>query len=253
LPVPDVPAIPEALARIEAGLLAPGGLFALEDDEVLGERMPVFANRLRSLRAPWAAARGFGDREYLVFIDGDTRRVLTFAEHGARSRRSRALRDRYGVGPGDRVAILAANCPEWIVTFWAAVSLGAIAVGLNGWWVGPEIRFGIEDAGPKVLVADRKRLARLEGADPGVPTVVIEDDFEALWNHDLDAPLPDVALAEDDPALILYTSGTTGRPKGAVNTHRNVLSAIGISFHGARMMMLNPPPVAPLHSRRASS
>ena len=81
-----------------------------------------------------------------------------------------ALRDRYGVGPGDRVAILAANCPEWIVTFWATVSLGAIAVGLNGWWVGPEIRYGLEDSDPKVLVADAKRLARLEGEDPGVPT-----------------------------------------------------------------------------------
>ena len=154
----------------------------------------------------------------------------------ARWRRSpRVLRDEYGVGPGDRVAILAANCPEWIVTFWAAVSLGAIAVGLNGWWVGTEIRYGIADCGPKVLVADRKRLDRLEGEDPGVPTIVIEDDFDRIWHAYPDEPLPDVPIAEDDPALILYTSGTTGRPKGAVNTHRNVIAAIGMSFfHGAR-------------------
>jgi len=252
--VTDALQIPEALARIETELLAPGGLFALAEDEVLGERMAVFANRLPSLREALVAARGFGEREYLVFADADARRVLTFAEHERLvASVARALGERFGVGPGDRVAILAANCPEWIVTFWAAVSLGAIAVGLNGWWVGPEIRFGVDDAEPKVLVADRKRLERLGGDDPGVPTVVIEDDFDALWHHDLDAPLPDVAIAEDDPALILYTSGTTGRPKGAINTHRNVIAAVGLSFfHGARMMMLNPPPAgtAPVTPRQ---
>ena len=70
---------------------------------------------------------------------------------------------------------------------------------------------------------------------------MIEDDFDALWSYDLDAPLPDVPIAEDDPAVILYTSGTTGRPKGAVNTHRNIVAALGLSFfHGARMAILNP-------------
>lgn len=239
-----MPEIPDALSQIEADLLAPGGMFALEDAEVLGTTMPVFANRYGSLRDGLIAARGFGDREYLVFVDADTRRVLTFAEHErVVASVALCLKEQYGVGPGDRVAILAANCPEWIVTFWAAVSLGAIAVGLNGWWVGPEIRVGLEDADAKVLIADRKRIDRLEGASTGVPTVVIEDDFEQLWNYDLEAELPDVVISEDDPALILYTSGTTGRPKGAVNTHRNVIAAVGISFfHGARMMMLNPPP-----------
>ena len=239
----DVRAIPDGLARIEAELLAPGGYFALEEVDVLGERMPAFANRLRSLRDAVAASTGFGDRDYVVFAEADARRVLTFAEHErAVCSVAAALRDRFGVGPGDRVAILAANCPEWIVTFWATVSLGAIAVGLNGWWVGPEIRYGIEDSDPKVLVADRKRLARLEDEDPGVPTVVIEDGFAALWDHDPAAPLPDTPIAEDDPALILYTSGTTGRPKGAVNTHRNVAAALALSFfHGARMVLLAPP------------
>ncbi len=210
---------------------------------MLGETMPVFANRLHSLRDAVVSSTGFGDAEYVVFTDGVTRRVITFREHErAVASVAAALRDRYGVGSGDRVAILAANCPEWIVTFWAAVSLGAIAVGLNGWWVGPEIRYGIEDSAPKVLVADTKRLARLDGEDPGVPTIVIEDDFAELWSYDLDAPLPDVPIDEDDPAVILYTSGTTGRPKGAINTHRNIAAALGLSFfHGVRMAMLTPP------------
>ena len=234
--------VPERLAEIEAELVAPGGFFEVVEADVLGERMAVFKNRMANLREAVVSSVGFGDREYLIFSDGDDRRVVTFRGHErAVASVASALRERYGVGPGDRVAILAANCPEWIVTFWATVSLGAIAVGLNGWWVGPEIRYGIEDSDPLVLVADAKRLARLEGADPGVPTVVVEEDFASLWNHDLDAALPDVPIAEDDPAVILYTSGTTGRPKGAVNTHRNVIAALGLSFfHGARMAMLNP-------------
>jgi len=243
------PGVPEALAKIEADLVVPGGYFEIVDDDVLGERMPVFKNRMGSLREAVVSSVGFADAEYLIFSDGETRRVITFREHErAVASVAAALRDRYGVGPGDRVAILAANCPEWIVTFWATVSLGAIAVGLNGWWVAPEIRYGIEDSDPKVLVADSKRLARLGPEGAGVPTIVIEDEFDALWHYDLEAPLPDVPIAEDDPAVILYTSGTTGRPKGAVNTHRNVVAALGLSFfHGARMAMLNPadPSLAP--------
>ena len=99
--------------------------------------MTVFANRLPHLRAALEASEAFGDRDYVVFADRDQRRVVTHPEHRrAVASVARVLREEYGVGPGDRVAILAANCPEWIVTFWATVSLGAIAVGLNGWWVG---------------------------------------------------------------------------------------------------------------------
>src|SRR5262249_45373132 len=151
------------------------------------------------------------------------------------------LRQRYGVGKGDRIAILAANCPQWIAAFWATVSLGAIAVGLNGWWTGDEILYGIGDCAPKLLIADRKRLARLDGVDPGVPVVEIESDFDALWNHDPGAALPDTPIAEDDPAIILYTSGTTGRPKGAVQSHRGVVAMISLAIsNGARGMMLAP-------------
>jgi acyl-CoA synthetase (AMP-forming)/AMP-acid ligase II len=240
--------VPEALRRIEEDLTAPGGMFEVVEEDVLGERMPVFGNRLPNLREAVARSAAFADNSYVLFTDGESQRDLTFGDHQrAVASVAAALRDRYGVGPGDRVAILAANCPEWIVTFWAAVSLGAIAVGLNGWWVGPEIRYGIDDSDPKVLVADAKRLARLEGADPGVPTVVIEDGFAELRDHAPGSPLPDVPIGEDDPAVILYTSGTTGRPKGAVNTHRNIAAALALSFfQGVRMAMFMPPdPAAP--------
>jgi acyl-CoA synthetase (AMP-forming)/AMP-acid ligase II len=137
------------------------------------------------------------------------------------------------------------------VTFWAAVDLGAVAVGLNGWWAGDEIRYGVADCDPAVLVADRKRLDRVAGGgDLGVPIVVVEDDFPALWSYAPDAPLPDTPIDEDDPAVILYTSGTTGRPKGAVQSHRNVLALVMVSqLNVERGRRLAPPPPGGLPAR----
>src|SRR4051812_18011149 len=114
-----------ALEAAEQALLAPGSMFELGEEEVLGERMRVFARRAPSLRALLERSASFGDAEYLVF----GARRLGYREHLAQvASVARALREVYGVAKGDRVGILAANCPEWIVAFWATVSLGAVAV-----------------------------------------------------------------------------------------------------------------------------
>ncbi|HEY7133443.1 MAG TPA: class I adenylate-forming enzyme family protein [Acidimicrobiia bacterium] len=218
-------------ASLDPALTGPGARFEIGVEDVLGEPMEVFVNRARSLRVLLERSARHGDAEYIV--SGDRR--VTYAQHlRAVASVAAALRERFGIGSGERVAILAANCPEWIVAFWATVSLGAVAVGMNGWWAGDEIRYGLADAEPKLLIADRRRLERLDG-DPGVPVVEIDSEFDALWHHDPDAALPDVAIDEDDPALILYTSGTTGRPKGAVHSHRNVIALVDVNtYNGAR-------------------
>jgi long-chain acyl-CoA synthetase len=229
------------LAAIEAQLLAPGAPFELAEEEVFGERVRVFANRARSLRDVLVRAREFADAEYMVFVEGDRHRRYTFGEHERLvARAAAAFADRYGVGPGDRVAILAANCPEWVVSFWATVSAGAICVGLNGWWTEDEIRYAVDHSEPKLLIADAKRAARVRG-ELGVPMLVIEDEFDALLTAYPEAELPSQPIAESDPAIILYTSGTTGRAKGVVHTHGNVTNMIMVSFfHGARLTLANP-------------
>jgi long-chain acyl-CoA synthetase len=229
------------LAEVEAQLLAPGAPFELTEEEVLGARVQVFANRARSLRDVLLRGREFTDAEYLVFREGDRDRRYTFGEHEKLvASAAAALSDRFGVGPGDRVAILAANCPEWIVSFWATVSLGAICAGLNGWWTEDEIRHAVENSKPKLLIADRKRAARVT-SDLDVPILIVEDDFEALLASYPGADLPTQPIAESDPAIILYTSGTTGRAKGVVHTHGNVTNMLMVSFfHGARLMMADP-------------
>lgn len=238
-----------ATQEIEARLTAPGGPFAVVEGEVLGERMPVLADRVPSLRALLADSAARGDAEAMVVDDG--RRYRYAEQVGLVGSLARALHERFGVGPGDRVAILAANGPEWVLAFWATVSLGAVCVGLNGWWVRDEIRYGLEDSDPKLLIGDRRRLERIAGAPLRVPVLEIESQFEALLRHAPGAALPEVPIAEDDPATILYTSGTTGRPKGAVGTHRAILGLARLQvFHGMRMFLLAaargqlPPPEA---------
>jgi long-chain acyl-CoA synthetase len=129
----------------------------------------------------------------------------------------------YGVRKGDRVAIYAANCPEWLLTFWACAVLGAQAVAMNGWWTGPEAMLALELTDPKVLVVDKKRAQRL-GPEISIPTVQIESEFEKLTDGRENVELPTVDVAEDDPALLLFTSGTTGRPKAAVLSHRALIA-----------------------------
>jgi len=234
--------------EIEARLTAPGAPFEVVEADVLGARIGVFRERAPSLRALLAQSAARGDAEYLVVDDG---RRYCYAEHARRvASLAAALRDRYGIGHGDRVAILAANGPEWIHAFWAIVALGAVCVGLNGWWVRDEILFGVEDSDPKLLIGDRKRLARIAGAPLRVPVLELEA-LEPLLAADPQAALPDAPIAEDDPATILYTSGTTGRPKGAVCTHRAIVALAQLQvFHGTRLFLLAaargtlPPPEA---------
>ncbi|MDP9334445.1 MAG: acyl--CoA ligase [Actinomycetota bacterium] len=241
--------VPEAVTRVEATLLAEGAPFELVDVEVDGVIIRSFKNRIRTLRDLLVKSVDFGDNTYMLATDGVDERRLSYAEHARLvASVATALHDRFGVQPGDRVAILGANRPEWVISFWAAISLGAVAVGLNGWSTGSEIRYFLDDCEPKALVADRKRIERLAGDDLGAPVVVMEDDFAELEAYApaarfADAPFADVQVEEDDPAIILYTSGTTGRPKGAINTHRNVTSYLMLNFYsGAKAAMLAPPP-----------
>jgi len=246
------------VAEVDAMLTGEGGFFETTTETVNGVDVTTLKNRAPHLRALLANSinhGGDGSSRYYVFDDG---REATFAENIAHTASLAAgLRDRHGIGPGDRVAVLAANCPEWIQTFWAVTSLGGIVVAMNGWWTESEIRYGLELTTPELLIADRRRFDRLTG-DPGIPTVVIEDDFAELLAHAPDADLPDTPIAEDDPATILFTSGTTGRPKGAIVTHRNFGAYLGCAFMlGARDAFRFPadpeaPPAPPLLSLAAS-
>jgi acyl-CoA synthetase (AMP-forming)/AMP-acid ligase II len=224
-------------------LTAPGSPFELGSETVLGEPMQVLLKRPGSLRELLAASAGFEDREFLIFGD----RRISYAEHvRSVAQLARALETQFGIRAGDRVAILGANSPEWILTFWAVTSLGAIAVAMNGWWAAGEILHALEDSDPKLLVADAKRLSRLGGESLSVPTVDLETEIPALCSGS--GELPATPIDEDAPAVILYTSGTTGRAKGAVLSHRSLVASVGLqTLHGAAMLVSSgaAPPSTP--------
>jgi acyl-CoA synthetase (AMP-forming)/AMP-acid ligase II len=229
--------IPEDIrARAYAEVTGPGSPFEVVEEEVLGERFPVFKTRHRSLRDLLVAATERQRDAGYVTIDGTT---MTYGEHlAAVASVARALAERHGIGPGSRVAVLAANCPEWAVTFWAVTSLGGIVCACNGWWTAPEIRYALELSEPALLVADRRRLERARELGPlAVPCIEIESDFPGLVEHAPEASLPDQPIAEDDPALILFTSGTTGRPKGALISHRALVAFVQVLMCGGAVRM----------------
>ena len=223
-------------AEIKQLLAGPGGAFEVVTESVGAIEMKVYKDRMRSLREIAAMAHGRGDDQiYLVY--GDQRIGFTSFVAGANAV-SRSLADG-GVVHGDRVAVLSANNPAWVYAFWGTVDLGAVLVGLNGWWKTDEIVYGLQDSGAKVLVADRGRFERvadqldlclaleavyLIDADPadfgGGPLL---HRFDELL-HDGSSDLPDTSIDEDDAAVIFYTSGTTGKPKGAISTHRSMIA-----------------------------
>jgi len=228
---------------------APGAPFEVVVDDVRGARLPVFARRQRSLREMLESSTRHGDAGYFTLGD----HTLTFADNLAQSASvAKALTDRYGIRKGDRVAIFAANRPDYAVLFWAAVSAGAIVTAYNGWWTVDEVRHATDLTQPAIVFGDDRRLERVASVDLGAPIVEFGPAFDALADAYPNAALPDGPIAEDDPAVILFTSGTTGRAKGAVVSHRGLVGFVQVNFCNgavkARALQLQgaPPPPAPV-------
>ena len=239
-----------SMAQTEHVLTAPGGKFEMETVTIDGLVTRVWKNAPPSLRYLIEAARGHGERVFTLYDDervtyeATWRAVTTLAAH----------LHGLGIGRGDRVALAMRNLPEWPVAFFAATAIGAIVVPLNAWWTGAELAYGLEDSGARVLITDDERHHRLEDAYAGLPAlehVLVSRAVEPLggiatrlesvigtphdWASLADRALPDAVIAPDDDATIFYTSGTTGAPKGALGTHRNMMSNIMTGgYSGAR-------------------
>ena len=243
------PALP-TLAEATAALTAPGGGFEMETLTIRGIPTRTWTKAPATLRSVLELSALHGDQTFLVYED----ERITFAEHfRTAAGLAHTLIDRFGVRPGDRVAIAMRNLPEWVTAFWAAIAAGAVVVPLNAWWTGAELAYGLSDSGTTVAFVDEERRERIRpylSEAPDLATMVVcceehdpaggrkaaagsvEDRAGAapvpvIPFTDLVADLPDpgvlpeVAIDPDDDATIFYTSGTTGKPKGAVGTHRN--------------------------------
>jgi steroid-24-oyl-CoA synthetase len=230
------------LAQATAALTRTGSPFEIEERDIRGVRTRVWKNVPPTMREVFLRGRSFGARTFLVFRDERAsyedfaRAALAIAE---------ALQQA-GIKKGDRVAIALRNVPEWPAAFFGCLLVGGVATLLNAWWTGPELEYGLVDSRAKVAIVDRERLERLfehlhncpalervfvsrEGEEVAHPKVAkLESIIGAVnsWGLLPDRPLPQVPLDPEDDATILYTSGTTGKPKGAIGTHRNSTTAL---------------------------
>jgi long-chain acyl-CoA synthetase len=227
-------------------LTGPGGPFEVTVEEVNGLPTKVYKSRMKSLAQVLEGSKGHGDKVFIV----QGQRRITFKEHYARAAGfARACYGRFGLQKGDRVAILSANNPEWSIAFWGTVGSGLVAVPLNAWWKSEELEYALADSGSSLLVCDKRRFDVVKPILRSLPDLravlvigekaedlsltagqeesgggsapALEGFDEAVGESDA---LPSVEIGEDDYAAIFYTSGTTGKPKGAISTHRNIIA-----------------------------
>ena len=243
-----------SIAEADAQLTRPGAPFEIEETVIRGVRTRTWKTAPPTLRDVFLEGLRFREREFLVYED-DRATVDAFAKATLRLAHHLQVD---GVKKGDRIAVIMRNLPEWPVAFFAGQLLGAIVTPLNAWWTGPELAYGLADSGAKVAFVDDERLGRIAEIVAGLPdlekiyvtrhtgldlparTEALEGVIGAVnaWSTLAELPMPDVPLHPDDDATILYTSGTTGRPKGALGAHRNMTSIIGVNAHAAARVFL---------------
>ena len=225
----------DVLEQVIQQMTAPGQMFEITQTTVAGQTVNTWVQAPPSLRDLWLSTARYGDADYLVYQD----ERWTYNEAHELVKRIAAWLKSNGVEQHDRVAIAMRNYPEWMLCYWAITSIGATVVGVNAWWVAEELEYGLQDSGAKTLICDRERLERFEeirGCMPPMAVVAVRVDdppsWATPWSEVLSTKpeLPGVDIHPDDDACIFYTSGTTGKPKGAQLTHRNctnqVLSAL---------------------------
>ena len=230
--------------EVVAQLTGPGGPFEIETVPVRGRPMKNWKNRERSMREKVERAAGFGDMIFMV--QGERR--ITYGEFARLVWGAAGALQGLGMKKGDRVAVLAYNSPDWLMTLFGATSAGAIGVGLNGWWTAEEIAYGLTDSGSRFLVVDDRLWPRAEsivGKIPGLEKILFIGQKAPKGTIPIGEVLkpadaaPTTPLDEDDPFVFLYTSGTTGRPKACITTHRGTIAQVtGILFASIANVML---------------
>jgi acyl-CoA synthetase (AMP-forming)/AMP-acid ligase II len=204
--------------------------FELETVEVHGNPLRVFKNAPDSLREVWLLAAQQGDTPYSIYED----KVITYGEAHRQVVSVAAWLTSQGVKKGDRVALGMRNYPEWAIAFWATQCIGAVMVSLNAWWIADELKYALSDSGATAVIVDGERQDRLSDellAELGIGVALVARGTArsglTSWEEgagNASSELPNVEILPDDFATILYTSGTTGFPKGAAGTNRNYIT-----------------------------
>lgn len=231
-------------------LMQPGLPYETERIVVDGIAYTAYKNAPATLKEALDVGRDHGESPFIIY----EQETFSFSEFFAQADAiSHQLVHRYGVEKGDRVAIAMRNYPEWMMAFTAVVSLGAIVVPLNSWGQKAELEYGLTDSGASVVFCDEQRYQYIADrlSDLKVKAVVTRTALTKLASgaehysdfvaDGLGQTPPVFDCDADDPVMIMYTSGTTGLPKGALSSHRNIIQAlINFEFHATSSAIVNP-------------
>jgi long-chain acyl-CoA synthetase len=243
------------IAEVTALLTEPGAMFEIEERVIRGVPTRTWKTAPPSLQTVLMVSQIHGDKPFLVYED----ERISFEQHFRQcARLARRMVDDWGLRKGDRVAIAMRNLPEWSLAFWASAAAGAVVVPLNAWWTGEELEYGLQDSGSRFLFCDAGRAERI---GPRLGALALERIVVArgessirqaipfaplIADADADASLPNIELEPEDDATLFYTSGTTGRPKGALGTHRNICTnVVNLAFSQARAALRSGKPFPP--------
>ena len=205
--------------------------FKLKQETIRGVNYKCFDSKILNLNDYFKLSLEYPDKDMLVF---KTERYTFKSCYDLSSAFANALIKNFNIKKGDRIAIASRNYPEWINSFIAITSIGAIAVPLNSWWTSDELKYGIENSGAKIIIADDKRydLIKLFSDKSNLSLISIRcnTDDDLNWNNlikpFLKMKMPNIKIKPDDDATIFYTSGSTGYPKGVCSTHRSIISTL---------------------------
>ena len=219
----------ENLKEAFAQLREVNPLLEITDRAIDGSVYKVFKNAPKTMRDLFTVIELLhGDFPFIV----EGKNELTFADTIQKAKNICTYLNKIGIKPGDKVGICMQNCTEWVVIYVALAAYGVTVVPFNSWWKKEELSYGIEHSEVKLVFSDTKRYESLK--DLNIEIIVNEPiDNKQTFNEIVSgtsAEWPEANATEEDISVLLYTSGSTGLPKGVMLTHLAIINAL-FSFY----------------------
>ena len=219
----------ENLKEAFAKLREVNPLLEITDRTINGSVYKVFKNAPKTMRDLFTVIELLhGDFPFIV----EGKNELTFAETIQKAKNICTYLNKIGIKPGDKVGICMQNCTEWVVIYVALAAYGVTVVPFNSWWKKEELSYGVEHSEVKLIFSDTKRYESLKNLN--IEIIVNEPiDNKQTFNEIVSGTStewPEANATEEDISVLLYTSGSTGLPKGVMLTHLAIINAL-FSFY----------------------